>query len=232
MKLFAIGDLHLSGAVDKPMNIFGDNWIGHDKIIFDDWKEKVSNEDVVLIVGDISWASKLQDARVDLDRISECPGKKYLIRGNHDYWWGTATALNKLYEDDMNFMNTKYETLGEYAICGSRGWICPNEHCFEEKDFEIYKREANRLKISLESARKDGFDKFIVIMHYPPTNEKFENSFFMDIINEYKPEHVIYGHIHGKENFKYGLQGELNGVNFHLVSCDYLDFKLKEIFIK
>ena len=123
MKIFAIGDLHLSGSVDKPMNIFGDHWEGHDMKIFQDWSARVTDDDVVLVVGDISWASKLKDAQLDLDQIDKLPGKKYFIRGNHDYWWTTATGLNKLYGDDMVFMNTNFQVLGPYALCGTRGWL-------------------------------------------------------------------------------------------------------------
>ena len=96
MKLFAIGDLHMSSAIDKPMNVFGDNWDRHEEKIFDDWTTRVRDEDTVLVVGDISWASKINDAKMDLDKIEEMPGRKIFIRGNHDYWWTTASALNKL----------------------------------------------------------------------------------------------------------------------------------------
>lgn len=229
MRIFAIGDLHMSNSVDKPMNIFGSHWEGHESKIFSDWKNRVSDEDIVLIVGDISWASKLDDAKVDLDILNSLPGKKLLIKGNHDYWWSTATSLNKIYEEGMVFMNTKYEVVGEYAVCGTRGWLCPNEVKFDDKDEVIYKREANRLRLSLEGAKKAGYEKIIVIMHYPPTNEKFEESLFTSVIKEYSPEYVIYGHLHGEESFATGMKGCIEGTKYELVSCDYLDFKLKEI---
>ena len=231
MKVFAIGDLHLSTAVNKPMNVFGLNWENHEEKVFSDWKEKVSKDDIVFVVGDISWASKINDAKEDLDILASMPGKKYMIRGNHDYWWSTASALKKLYseEDKMNFMNIEFETVGEYAVCGTRGWICPNDIRFEDKDESIYKREANRLRMSLESAKKAGYSKFIVLLHYPPTNDKMEKSLFTEVIDEYKPEHVIYGHLHGEESFPLGIKGEIEGVHYHLVSCDYMDFKLEEI---
>ena len=226
MKIFAIGDLHLSGSVDKPMNIFGDHWKGHDMKIFQDWSARVTDDDVVLVVGDISWASKLKDAQLDLDQIAKLPGKKFFIRGNHDYWWTTATGLNKLYGDDMVFMNTNFQVLGPYALCGTRGWLSPNEIKFDEKDEVIYKREAKRLDLSLEGAKKAGYEDYIVILHYPPTNEKFEDSLYMEVINKYKPRYVIYGHLHGKDSFEAGLKGLHDGVSYHLVACDYLDFKL------
>ena len=226
MKIFAIGDLHLSAGVDKPMNVFGEHWEGHDKKIFEDWSSRVGEEDVVLVVGDISWASKLKDAILDLDQINKMPGKKYFIKGNHDYWWTTATALNKLYDDSMVFMNTNFHNIGPYALCGTRGWLSPNEIKFDEKDESIYKREAKRLEISLESAKKAGYKEYIVILHYPPTNEKFEDSLYTEIINKYKPKYVIYGHLHGKDSFGAGIKGCHKDIEYHLVSCDYLDFRL------
>ncbi|WP_317316419.1 metallophosphoesterase [Peptostreptococcus russellii] len=231
MKIFAIGDLHLSTAVNKPMDVFGMNWENHEEKIFSDWKDKVDENDIVFVVGDISWASKVKEAKADLDILASMPGTKYMIRGNHDYWWSTASALKKLFkeEDKMNFMNVDFEEVGEYAVCGTRGWICPNDMRFEEKDESIYKREANRLKLSLEAAKKAGFEKYIVLLHYPPTNDENEESLFTEVIKEYRPEHVIYGHLHGEESFPLGVKGEIDGINYHLVSCDYLDFSLKEI---
>lgn len=229
MKIYAIGDLHLSTAVDKPMNIFGDNWENHEEKIFSDWIKRVNEDDIVFVVGDISWASKLEDAKLDLDKISKLPGTKYFVKGNHDYWWTTATGLNKLYDDKMIFMNTNVYGLGEYAICGTRGWITPNDIKFEQKDSEIYKREAHRLKLSLENAKKMGYKKFIVLMHYPPTNEELNETLFMEVIKEYSPQYVIYGHLHGEESFAYGIKGKVKGTEYHLVSCDYINFKVKEI---
>lgn len=220
----------MSSLVDKPMNKFGDNWENHDKKIFHDWIEKVNFEDVVFIVGDISWGSKVAEAKSDLDKIYDMPGKKIFIKGNHDYWWTTATALNKIYNsEDMVFMNTNYIVVGEYAICTTRGWKTPLDERFEENDMAIYEREAKRLEISLEKATKDGYKNIIVLMHYPPSNANYEKTMFTDIINKYKPKHVIYGHIHGQENFQFGIDGTFEEVRYHLVSCDFLDFRLKKI---
>lgn len=231
MRLFAIGDLHLSTSIDKPMNIFGNHWDNHEEKIFSDWRDRVGEDDIVLVVGDISWATKLDDAMLDLEKIEALPGKKYFIRGNHDYWWSTASALNKKFDDGMTFMNTKFETIGRYALCGTRGWTTPNDIRFEEQDQKIYEREANRLKISLESAKAAGYEEIILIMHYPPSDEKANESLFKDVIDEYKPKHVIYGHLHGEDSFEFGIKGRHDDVEYHLVSCDYLGFKLKEIIL-
>ena len=228
MSLYAIGDLHFSTAVNKPMNVFGKNWDNHEEKIINDWKYQVKNEDTVLIVGDTSWAINMNEAEADLDIIHNLPGRKIYIKGNHDYWWTTITKLNKLY-DDMSFLQNNYYEYGEYAICGTRGWICPNDFKFTEEDDKIYKREAHRLKLSLNAAKKAGFKKFIVITHYPPTNDKLESSLFTQIYEEYEVEKVIYGHLHGKESFKMGLKGIRNNIEYCLVSCDYTEFKLIKI---
>lgn len=228
MSLYAIGDLHFSTAVNKPMNIFGDNWENHEKKIIDSWNSKVNKNDTVLIVGDTSWGINMDEATFDLDIIHNLPGKKIYVKGNHDYWWTTVAKLNKLYED-MSFLQNNFYSYNEYAICGTRGWICPNDVKFTEDDEKIYKREAHRLKLSLDAAKKAGFKKVIVITHYPPTNDKLEPSLFTDIYEEYKVEKVIYGHLHGKESFKMGLEGIREGVEYKLVSCDYVDFNLVKI---
>lgn len=228
MSLYAIGDLHFSTAVNKPMNIFGDNWENHEKKIIDSWNSKVNKNDTVLIVGDTSWGINMDEATFDLDIIHNLPGEKIYVKGNHDYWWTTVAKLNKLYED-MSFLQNNFYSYNEYAICGTRGWICPNDVKFTEDDEKIYKREAHRLKLSLDAAKKAGFEKIIVITHYPPTNDKLEPSLFTDIYEEYKVEKVIYGHLHGKESFKMGLEGIREGVEYKLVSSDYVDFNLVKI---
>ena len=228
MSLYAIGDLHFSTSVNKPMNVFGNNWDKHEEKIIDSWKLKVKPEDTVLVLGDTSWGINLEEAKSDSDIISELPGQKYFVKGNHDYWWTTVTNLNKLY-DNCKFMQTNFYEYGEYAICGGRGWICPNDVKFDSKDEQIYKREENRIRISLEAARKSGYEKIIVVTHYPPTNDKLEESIFTRLYEEYKVEKVIYGHLHGRESFKMGLKGIRNGVEYILASCDYLDFDLIKI---
>ena len=228
MSLYAIGDLHFSTAVNKPMNIFGDNWDNHEEKIIDSWKSQVKDDDIVLVVGDTSWGINMNEAEQDLDIIHKLPGKKIFVKGNHDYWWTTVTKLNKLYEN-MSFLQNNFYSYKDYAICGTRGWICPNDFKFTQEDEKIYKREAHRLKLSLDSAKKAGFKKIIVITHYPPTNDKLESSLFTDIYEQYCVEKVIYGHLHGKESFKMGLEGIRNEVEYKLVSCDYTNFNIIKI---
>lgn len=231
MKVFAIGDLHFSTAVNKPMDIFGERWINHQEKIIENWKQAVGEDDVVFVVGDISWGTKIPEGKADLDIIKTLPGKKYFVRGNHDYWWSTASAMNRLYPDDdkMNFLNINYVTVGKYAVCSTRGWMIPTDERFEEGDMTIYKREANRLRLSIEQAKKDGYEEFIVLMHYPPTNCSYVDTLFLEVIEQYQPKYVIYGHMHGEENFSLSVHGEHKGVSYHLVSSDYLNFVPKEI---
>ena len=200
MSLYAIGDLHFSTSVNKPMDIFGNNWDDHQNKIINNWQEIVKEEDTVLVLGDTSWGMNMNEAKEDLDK------------------------LKSTYEE-ISFLQNSYYKYGNIGICGTRGWLCPNEVKFDKDDEKIYKREQLRLKMSLDSAVKDGCDELIVITHYPPTNDKLETSEFTKIYEEYNVKKVIYGHLHGKESFEMGLRGERNGVEYILASSDYIDFK-------
>lgn len=228
MAIYAIGDLHLSGYSNKPMNIFGDHWTDHENKIKRSWMEKVKDEDAILIPGDISWAMTLDKAMIDLEWIADLPGTKYLIKGNHDYWWSSITKLNLLF-DSMNFIQNNFFVYMEYAICGTRGWNCPNHYKFTDHDKKIYLREVNRLEMSLKAAKQKGYDNIIAMLHYPPTNDKLEPSLFTETFEKYNVSYVIYGHLHDEASYGYGLQGIHNGVNYKLVSCDYIDFELMKI---
>lgn len=221
MKIFAMGDLHLASSVDKPMDIFGDNWDRHVEKIKYNWKKQVAKEDFVIIAGDISWAMNLEEAKSDLEILYNLPGKKICIRGNHDYWWGKISKLNQFYED-IYFLQNKAYQIDEVALCGTRGWLCPNDTKFTEHDQKLYEREAMRLKLSLEEAKN--IENKIVILHYPPTNDKKEPSLFTELIETYNVKQVIYGHLHGEEAYSQSLLGEYKGTKYQLVSADYLDF--------
>lgn len=223
MALYGIADLHLGFKVDKPMDIFGEVWACHEEKIKRNWIAKIKNEDTVLIPGDISWAIKLEEAMADLNWIDSLPGRKILLRGNHDYWWSSLTKMNNLF-DNMHFLQNNYYIYNDYALCGTRGWTCPNKVKFDEHDEKIYDRELHRIRLSLEAAKKNGYSKYIVMTHYPPTNESLERSRFLDIYEEYNVEKVVYGHLHDKDSFKMGLKGIHNDVEYKLISSDFLDF--------
>lgn len=227
MSLYAISDLHLSFNVKKPMDIFGDKWSSHEKKIQNNWMQCINKDDTVLIAGDISWGMKESESSDDLKWVDNLPGKKIISKGNHDYWWNSITKLNKSF-DNTKFIQNNYYTYEDYAICGTRGWICPGSDKFSEKDKKIYDRELIRLELSLSEASKNGFDKFIVMLHYPPVNEKYEMSGFTDILHKYKVQKVIYGHLHGMTEDK--LSDELDdGIEYNLTSSDFLDFYPKLI---
>ncbi|MFZ5967887.1 MAG: metallophosphoesterase [Bacillota bacterium] len=224
MALYAIADLHLSLNTDKPMHVFGEQWFEHHHKIEAFWRETITEEDVTLIPGDISWAMGLDEAMVDLTWIHKLPGKKVLLRGNHDYWWGSISKMNQLFED-IYFLQNNFFPYKNYGVCGTRGWICPNDYKFDEQDEKVYKRELLRLSLSLEAAKKMGYKDLIVMTHYPPTNDKLEDSGFTEIFENAGVKKVIYGHLHGEDSFNGALQGVRNGVAYQLVSCDYLHFK-------
>lgn len=228
MAIYAIGDLHLSGSSHKPMDIFGEHWNDHANRIKSSWIDNITDEDAILIPGDISWAMNLEEAIIDLEWIADLPGKKYLIKGNHDYWWSSINKLNSLFES-MNFVQNNFFTYNEYAICGTRGWNCPNHYKFTDHDEKIYLREITRLEMSLKHAKKQGYNNIIVMLHYPPTNDKLEPSLFTETLQKYEVENVVYGHLHGKLSYDAGLKGIHNNVKYNLVSCDYIDFKVKKI---
>lgn len=228
MGLFAIGDIHFGFSVNKPMGIFGKDWENHSEKIIENWKREVTAEDTVLLVGDISWAMKEFDAKVDLDFIDGLPGRKILIEGNHDYWWKSASRLEREY-NKMRFLKNDCEPYEDIFICGSRGWLCPNDSNFTGQDLKLYQREQIRLRLSLDSAMRKGAQEILLMMHYPPTNDQREHSAFLDIIQEYPIKNVVFGHLHGSWSHKMALQGLHEGTKFQLVSADYVGFCPKRI---
>lgn len=228
MAVYAISDLHLSFSSDKPMDKFGEKWTDYTAKIEANWHATVKEDDVVLIGGDISWAMHLPEAKQDLDWISELPGHKYLIKGNHDYWWTSIKKMTQSHPHLRFVFNNSFQQQN-IAIAGTRGWICPNTKEFTSEDLKIYQRELLRLENSLKQAVKEEPEHLIAMIHYPPTNDSFEDSGFTNLFETYGVSHVIYGHLHTPEGFKVGFTGEKNGVMYHLTSCDYLDFKLEQI---
>ena len=232
MKLFAIGDLHLSfdERIEKPMDIFGSRWKNHYVKLEEHWRELVSEDDTVIIPGDISWGLRLDEALADLEWVNNLPGKKILTKRNHDLWWMGVGKLNRLHDDMFFLQNTSVETSPGVYVCGSRGWICPGTEEFGEHDEKIYKRELLRLEFSLKEAQKHNPKAIIAALHYPPTNDKMQGSGFTDLMERYGVKTCIYGHLHGKEAFKNGMQGVFNGVEYRLVSLDYLECTPKLIY--
>ncbi|TDT60909.1 metallophosphoesterase [Fonticella tunisiensis] len=220
MALFAISDLHFSLGTNKPMDVFGDRWKEHHIRIMGNWNNKISEEDVVLIAGDISWAMKLDEALPDLEFIHNLNGKKIFIKGNHDYWWGSIKKLNSLYNDMYFIQNTSYGYM-DYGICGTRGWV--NIDGQEEHDEKIYKREILRLKMSMDDALKQGKNKLIVMLHYPPVTKISRSEEFLNLLSTYPVEKVIYGHIH-YDSRDICINGIYNEIQYICTSADIINF--------
>ncbi len=231
MNVYAISDLHLSTTSNKPMDVFGGNWQGHFEKIKQDWLEKVTPQDIVLIAGDISWAMKLEDALVDLTALADLPGQKVFIRGNHDYWWNGITRLrDSAPNGTFTFLQTDAARIGEYVIVGSRGWSCPGSPDFSEQDQKLYLREAERFRLAFKEADKlkqDG-DKVIAMIHYPPFTAKREDTAFTQLFKDNGVDKVVFGHIHGAPFFP--MRTEKDGAEYLLTACDKLNFKLIKIY--
>ncbi len=227
MRVFALADLHLSGSVDKPMDVFGPAWDNHLARICTAWLESVGEEDLVLIPGDISWAMRLQEAETDLRTIAALPGKKLILRGNHDYWWNSLSKVRAALPEGMYALQNDAFAFGDVAVVGSRGWVCPESAGFDDaEDRSIYEREVLRLGLSLSHAPKDKF--LVCMMHYPPFNERRNPSGFTELFEQYGVKRVVYGHLHGKA-CRNAFEGERNGVEYTLCSADHLEFKPKLI---
>lgn len=234
MAIYVISDLHLSFKNPKPMNIFGDNWENHEKKIKEDWLKKVSENDLVILPGDFSWAMSLEDANLDFKYLNDLPGKKLLLKGNHDYWWTTMAKMKKYLEenkfDTIDFLFNNSFLHQDIIITGTRGWTLNDL----EGEGKILNRELGRLELSInEGINKFGKDKPIyVFMHYPPiTNSAVLNKSelkFVELMKKYNVQKCMYGHLHSHSH-KDAIEGVQEGIEFKLVSGDYLDFKLMKI---
>ena len=230
MRVFAIGDLHLPGGTGKTMDRFGEHWRGHDRTIFDAWERTVRGDDMVLVVGDTSWATRLDDALPDLQRIGQMPGLKLLVKGNHDYWWATTSKMCGVLHPSINIIQASSTIVNRIAVAGTRGWICPGDSNFGEGDAMIYDREVGRLRMALKSlqGRESEFDALIVALHYPPTGAGHQSSGFTEIIDEYGAAACVYGHLHG-DDIRTALTGIRRRTDYYLVSADAAGFAPAEI---
>jgi predicted phosphohydrolase len=227
MSILAIADLHLALGIDKPMDIFGGRWSNYMDKLRNNWLNTIKEQDSVIIPGDISWATYIENAFEDFRFIDDLPGKKIISKGNHDYWWTTSSKLNKYLEENMlktiSFMHNNAFNIEGIAICGTRGWKCPGEDDFKKDDEKIYKREVDRLELSIKSAETLEYSQRLVFMHYPPVTAKSQSSGFIDIMKKYNISECYYGHLHG-EGIKGAIEGQYEGINLRLVSADYLNF--------
>lgn len=227
MKLFVIADLHLSLGVDKPMDIFG-GWDDYVSRLEENWKKNVGPDDVVVMPGDLSWGMNFEQSYKDFEFVNKLNGTKIISKGNHDYWWNSKSKMEKFLSDNgfdtIKILHNNHYRFNDIGICGTRGWINDNT---EPADAKILAREAGRLKLSIESALKENL-KPVVFLHYPPVYANSRNEEILEVINYYKIKECFYGHIHGKGKL-YAINEMVDGINYHLISSDYLQFDPMDI---
>ncbi|HKV42292.1 MAG TPA: metallophosphoesterase [Blastocatellia bacterium] len=230
MRVFAIGDLHLEGGSGKTMDRFGENWKNHDQKIFSAWERIGREDDLLILAGDLTWATHLEEALPDLQRIGAMKGRKILIKGNHDYWWQTKAKLQRSLPHSVGVLQARSTIVNRVAVAGTRGWVCPGSFYFKDEDLKIYEREVGRLERGLNALRgcESEYDCLIVALHYPPTNESREESGFTELAMRYQATACVYGHLHG-ESTRSALTGLYQGTAYYLVSADYVDFRPIEI---
>lgn len=223
MALYAIGDLHLCLGAPKPMDIFGGAWVGY----MDKLKAGMSvirEEDTTVLMGDLSWALDLPSSAADFAWINQIPGRKIILKGNHDYWWSTAAKFNKFCTDNcfenLYLLNNNCYEYGDYAICGTRGWFFEEERSGQH-DEKVFRRELIRLEASLKAA---GEKKIYVFLHYPPRYKGYECPEILALLEKYEVRRCFYGHLHGGSH-RLAMEGLWDGVDFKLCAADYIGFK-------
>lgn len=223
MSLFAIADLHLSFGADKSMDVFP-GWQDYTVRLEKNWRAIVKTEDTVVISGDISWGMKLEETKKDFTFLNDLPGKKLLIKGNHDYWWSTKKKMDSFFEENgfhtLSIVFNSAVSVGNVCVCGTRGWFYDAE---TDADKKILNREVGRLNASIDIAEMVGLEP-VVFLHYPPVYGDMECREILDVLLERNIKRCYYGHIHGGNAAKKAVTGLYKGVNLQLISCDYTGF--------
>jgi len=223
MALYAIGDLHLCLGAPKPMDVFGGAWVGYmDKL--KDGMSVIGPGDTTVLLGDLSWALDLEHSVADFAWINQIPGRKIILKGNHDYWWSTAAKFQKFCAqhgfENLHLLNNNFFEYEGMAICGTRGWFFEEERSGQH-DEKVFKRELIRLEASLKMA---GERPKMVFLHYPPRYKGYECREILELLERYEVRRCFYGHLHGGSH-KLAMEGQWDGVDFRLVAADYLGFK-------
>ena len=225
MALYAISDLHLPLGINKPMDIFGKQWENYVERLWENWHSLITEQDVIVLPGDFSWATYLEQAVKDFSFLNELPGRKYILKGNHDYWWTTAKKLEEFlaaYQfDTIAFLQNKAVMYQNIALCGTRGWTFGDEHTAEDQ--KIYSREIIRMELSLKDAMKFNPEQIYAFVHYPPRNRGGIHTGMTELFEKYPVTKCIYGHLHAASHAK-AVKGIVNGIEYILVSGDYLGF--------
>ena len=228
MSLFVIGDTHLSLSTDKPMDIFG-GWKNYMQRLEENWRSVVQPQDTVIIPGDVSWGMSLEQAKEDFLFLHRLPGKKILMKGNHDDWWTTRAKMESFLEenglDSLSILHNNAVSVEGLSLCGSRGWMFEQG---QEHDKKIINREAGRIRASLQDAQRFGEQEKVLFLHYPPVFMQDSIPEFFEVMNQYGVRRCYYGHIHS-QGCRFAFQGEWCGVQLEMVSADYLRFMPKKI---
>ena len=222
MALYAIGDLHLCLGAPKPMDIFGGAWVGYLEKL-ERGIQKITDQDTTVLLGDLSWALDLNEAKADFGWIDRIPGRKIILKGNHDYWWSTAAKFYKFCNEqgfsDQWILNNNHYEYENWAICGTRGWFYEEERS-SDHDGKVFRRELLRLEASLKYA---GDKPKLVFLHYPPKYKGYECTEILELFEKYEVRQCYYGHLHGASH-NLALEGMWNGVEYHLVAADRINF--------
>lgn len=226
MALYAIGDLHLSLAVNKSMEVFGPAWENYHQRI-EKALSVLTEDDVLILAGDTSWGMSLEEAEADFRFLDRFPGKKYLIKGNHDYWWATAAKLHRFFEEkgikSLDILHNNCVQYGDYAVCGTRGWFLEEEQ--KPHNAKVLARELGRLETSLQAAEGR---PILCFLHYPPLYQGYRCPEILALLEKYHVQHCCYGHLHGP-TIKRRMEGKYGETEFFLISADYLGFIPKKI---
>lgn len=230
MALYTISDLHLPLGIDKPMDIFGDGWENYVDRLEENWQRTITSDDVVVLPGDFSWATYLEQAKKDFEFLNRLNGRKILLKGNHDYWWETYNKMCVYIEengyDTVCILNNNSYEYKNSVICGNRGWIYGSDISKEDK--RIYDREIGRLRMSIEDGIKRNPENIYVFTHYPPLFRNNLETPFTEVLNEYGVKKCFYGHLHSYSH-RGAVCGVYNKIEYELVSGDYLGFMPKKI---
>lgn len=223
MALYAIGDTHLSLASDKPMDVFGGKWDGYMDKLREGFQATVSREDTVVVCGDVSWGMSLEEARADFAFLDALPGgRKLLLKGNHDYWWTTASKMKAFFEENgfstLDILHNNCHFYGETALCGTRGWFYEEDR--GEHSAKIFNRELIRLEASLKAA---GEREKLCFLHYPPLYQGYRCQEIIDLLERYGVKTCCYGHLHGGSH-RLAVTGRQGSVEYRLVAADYVGF--------
>lgn len=227
MALWAIGDLHLSLGGNKPMDVFGGRWVGYVEKLREGLSV-IGPEDTTVLLGDVSWALELEQAEADFSFMSAIPGRKIILKGNHDYWWSTAAKFNRFCAErgyaDMHVLNNNCFFYGETALCGTRGWFY-EEDKQGTHDEKVFRRELGRLETSLKAA---GEHEKLCFLHYPPKYHGYECPEILTLLQRYGVRACYYGHLHA-ESLRLAFLGRCGEIDFRCVSADYVNFKPEKV---